>query len=139
MFVGKVKWLKGFEFDGWDGEGREIKFDASVKGGGEGKGYRPAELPIVALAACAGMNVIEILQKMRQEVLAFEVNAEARPIKDTPSGYDGIHIEYVITGKNIDRGKAEKAAKLSEEKYCTLGNVLSKATTITHEIKIIDE
>ena len=139
MFVGKVKWIKGFEFDGGDGSGREIKFDASVKGGGEGKGYRPAELPIVALAACTGMNVIEILLKMRQEVLNFEVNAEAKPINAAPSGYDGIHIEYVITGKNIDRGKAEKAVRLAEEKYCTLGNVLSKATTITHEIKIISE
>jgi putative redox protein len=44
-----------------------------------------------------------------------------------------------VRGRGLSREKVEKAVRLSEEKYCTVGRALSKATTITHTVAIIEE
>jgi putative redox protein len=130
--------VDGFRFDAWDSEERELPLDASVEGGGEGKGFRPAELPLVGLAGCTGMDTLEILQKMREPVTGLEVVVRSKKREGVPSGYDGIHIEYTLTGNGLSREKIERAVNLSEKKYCTVGQVLSKATKITHTIVIVE-
>ncbi|MCD4690379.1 OsmC family protein [bacterium] len=137
MLEAKVSWVTGFKFTGVDGTGREMKMDASVGSGGEGDGFRPAELPLMGLAGCTGMDTIEILQKMRQPVESFEVRvtAEKQP-KGTPPGYAGVRVEYIVRGKGLSREKVERAVKLSEEKYCTVSGAIARETSVTHEITI---
>ncbi|MBD3348817.1 MAG: hypothetical protein GF400_06435 [Candidatus Eisenbacteria bacterium] len=139
MLEAKARWINGYLFDAEDSSGRKMQMDASVEAGGAGDGFRPAELPIMGLAGCTGMDTIEILQKMRQEVTGFSVEVKTRKKKGYPAGYDGIHIRYEIRGKDLDAEKVERAVRLSEEKYCTVGQALSKATQITHDIEIIEE
>jgi putative redox protein len=131
-----AKWVSDFRFVGTDSDGRELKMDASVEGGGEGEGFRPAELPLMGLAGCTGIDTIEILQKMRQHVDSLELRVTAEKKKDGPAGYDGVKVEYVIRGKGLSPEKVEKAVRLSEEKYCTVGGALTQRTPITHEITI---
>jgi putative redox protein len=139
MLEVKATWKGGFKFDGVDSHGRPMKMDASVGAGGEGDGFRPAELPLMGLAGCTGIDTVEILQKMRQQVTGLDVRVTSEKREGTPPGYDGVHVEYVVRGKGLSLEKVERAVKLSEEKYCTVGAVLSKATEITHTIEIVDE
>lgn len=139
MLEVKATWVSGFRFDGVDSQGRQMKMDASVGGGGEGDGFRPAELPLMGLAGCTGIDTVEILQKMREQVTGLEIGVTAKKREGTPPGYDGIHVEYVVRGKGLSPEKVERAVKLSEEKYCTVGRVLAKATEITHTIRIVEE
>jgi putative redox protein len=139
MLEVKATWKGGFKFDGVDSQDRPMKMDASVGAGGEGDGFRPAELPLMGLAGCTGIDTVEILQKMREQVTGLEVRVTADKKKDTPPGYDGIHVVYVVRGKGLSPEKVERAVRLSEEKYCTVGAVLSKATEITHTIEIVEE
>ncbi len=139
MLEAKVRWVDGFRFDATDADGRELALDASVAGGGEGKGMSPALLPLMGLAGCTGIDTLEILQKMREPVAGLEVKVSSRKKEGIPSGYDGIEVEYVVTGKGISREKVEKAVRLSEEKYCTVSQVLAKASKITHTITIVEE
>ncbi|MFH1501465.1 MAG: OsmC family protein [Candidatus Eisenbacteria bacterium] len=139
MLEVKAKWMGGFRFDGEDSEGRAMKMDASKEGGGTGGGFRPAELPLMGLAGCTGIDTVEILKKMRQEVTAFSLTVSSKKKEGYPAGYDGIHVAYEVHGKGLDEEKVEKAVRLSEEKYCTVGQALSKATTITHTITIIED
>ena len=85
------------------------------------------------------MDVAEILERMRQPLSGLEVNVTSEKAKGRPSGYDGIAVEYVVHGKGLSREKVEEAVRLSEEKYCMVGVTLSKATTITHTITIIED
>ena len=135
----RAKWRGKFKFDGWDSSDREMPMDASVEGGGDGDGFRPAELPLMGLAGCTGIDTVEILQKMREDVTGFDVKVTAEKKKGPPPGYDGIHVEYTVRGRNLSQEKVERAVKLSEEKYCTVGGALSKAAEITHTIEIIEE
>ena len=139
MLEVKATWKGGFKFDGVDSNGRPMKMDASVGAGGEGDGFRPAELPLMGLAGCTGIDTVEILQKMREPVEGLDVTVTSEKKKGTPPGYDGIHIVYVVKGKGLSREKVERAVTLSEEKYCTVGRALRKATEITHEIRIVEE
>lgn len=139
MLKASARWQGGYRFDGWDGEDRHMTMDASVAAGGEGDGFRPAELPLMGLAGCTGMDTIEILVKMRQPVTGLEVTVTSKKKDGYPAGYDGIHIDYVLRGTGLSREHVERAVRLSEEKYCTVGQSLRKATTITHTITIIEE
>jgi putative redox protein len=139
MLEAKAVWKGRMRFDAEDSEGRPIALDASKAGGGEGAGFRPAELPLIGLAGCTGIDVVEILEKMRQAVTGFEVRVTSKKKEGYPAGYDGIHIEYTVRGKGLDRAKVEQAVKLSEEKYCTVGQALRAATTITHAITLVEE
>jgi len=131
-----AKWVNGWKFVGTDSSGREMKMDASVEGGGEGDGFRPAELPLMGLAGCTGIDTIEILQKMRLPVEGLELRVTADKRKDGTPGLVGVKVEYVVRGKGLSKEKVEKAVRLSEEKYCTVSGALSQATPVTHEITI---
>jgi putative redox protein len=139
MLKAKAEWVKGLEFDAWDGEGRAIKLDASVQGGGEGAGFRPAELPLIGLAGCTGIDTIEILKKMREQVTGLSITVTSNKRAGQPAGYDGIHVDYEVRGRGLSQEKVERAIELSQDKYCTVGQALSKATTITRTITIIED
>jgi len=56
MLKASATWSGGLRFDAEDGDGRRMTLDASVGAGGEGVGFRPAELPLIGLAGCTGMD-----------------------------------------------------------------------------------
>jgi putative redox protein len=135
-----AKWLGGMRFEGRDRDGHVLKMDASKEGGGDGDGFRPVELPLIGLLGCSGIDSIEILQKMREPVEGLELSVESkRAGEETTTGYDGIHVTYAFTGDGLDRRKVERAVRLSEEKYCTVGRALAACTMITHTITINGE
>jgi putative redox protein len=139
MLEAKATWRGGFRFDGEDSQGRPMKMDASVGAGGEGDGFRPAELPLMGLAGCTGMDTVEILLKMREPLSGFDVRVTAEKKRGIPPGYQSIRIQYVIRGRGLSSEKVERAVRLSEQKYCTVWNALSKAAEITHTIEIVEE
>mgnify|MGYP006280754611 CR=1 FL=1 len=139
-FRAKAKWVENFKFEAWDGQGRHLKMDASEAAGGDGDGFRPAELPLIGLIGCTGIDTIEILKKMRQPVEGLELTVESKRAECSPTtGYDGIHVTYAFTGEGLDSTKVKQAVRLSEEKYCTVGRALSACTLITHTITINGE
>jgi len=89
MLEVKVTWKRGFRFDGVDSQGRPMKMDASVGAGGEGDGFRPAELPLMGLAGCTGMDTVELA---RGQLQRFELPAgqkgelEIRPTRGVDFG-----------------------------------------------------
>jgi putative redox protein len=135
----KARWIGGYKFEGKDGEGHTLRMDWSKQVGGEGDGFRPAELPLWGLAGCEGSDVVAILQKMKEPIETLEVTVRATKKEGYPAGFESIEVEYVATGKGLSREKVEKAVKLSEEKYCTVGGSLRDPTPITHNIILKDE
>jgi len=130
-------WKKGLSFTGTGGTtGFSLPMGADPKVGGDNDGFRPAELVLVGLAGCTAMDVISILAKKRQQVTAFEVRAHGETAKDEPKRFTSFLVEYILTGKGIDRAAVERAVALSREKYCTVSNTLRPAGAIEHRITI---
>ena len=132
-------WKNGLSFTGSaTTSGFSLSMGADPKVGGDNDGFRPAELVLVGLAGCTGMDVISILTKQRQKVTAFEVKAHGDTASGEPKRFIGFHVEYVLTGKGLDRAMVERAVELSETKYCTVMNTLRPAGPIERTITIID-
>jgi putative redox protein len=134
----KVVWKGGLAFDGSSDTGFVVPLDGVAEAGGEDKGFRPLELMAVSLAGCTAMDVISILKKMKQEVTSFEVNVRAGRANEHPKVFTDITIEYMVTGKNIDRIAVEKAVNLSETRYCPSQAMLRKSVPIKSMITIIE-
>ncbi len=93
----------------------------------------------MGLAGCTGIDSVEILLKMREEVTGLDLTVTSNKKKGYPAGYDGILVVYEFRGKGLDPRKVERAVRLSEEKYCTVGRALSQATEVRHEIHITED
>lgn len=112
--------------------------DADEKVGGTDRGPRPKPLILAGLGGCTGMDVISILRKMRVEPEYFNVSVSAETTDEHPKYYNKIHLTYEFRGKDLPMDKLEKAVNLSQERYCGVSAMLTKAAELTHEIKILD-
>ena len=101
------------------GSGGELIVDGSPEIGGEGRGMRPMELLLSAIASCSAMDVVHILRKQQEPLTELEVHSEAERKDATPSPFTKVHLRFVAHG-GVDAHKLERAVKLSVEKYCSV-------------------
>ncbi len=135
----KVTWQKKMSFVGKAaGSGFTLPLDTVVEQGGDNAGFRPMELILLGLAACTAMDVISILEKKRQQVTGFEVQAHGERAETHPKVFTHIIVEYVVTGVNIDPAAVARSVDLSETKYCSAYGMLSKTVNIEHTITILE-
>ncbi len=139
MAKAKVTLIEGMQFVGTADSNHAVVMDAPASNGGGNTGSRPMELLLMAFGGCSGMDVISILRKKKQIVSKFETNVTGGMAEGYPHIYTALHIEYVVTGKNISEESVKRAIELSLEKYCSVGATLGKAAKITHSYKIIQE
>ncbi len=132
----KTAWMGKMKFDAVV-SGHHLMMDAVPEVGGENAGPRPKELMLASLSGCTGMDVISILNKMRQEVESFNITVEAELTEEHPKHYNKLHLIYEFKGNNLDLEKLKKAVDLSQDKYCGVSAVYKKAMELTYEIKII--
>ena len=132
----KVTWKNGLSFTATADSGYLLPLGGKKEVGGNEDGFLPMEMFAIGLAGCTGMDVISILQKMKQDVTTFEVKVHADRVNQHPKVFSDINIEYILTGNNLDPKAVEKAVQLSEEKYCPGQAILSKTANITHLITI---
>ena len=132
-----VTWNQQMSFTGHSNQGFEISMDAKPEAGGSGKGFLPMEMIANGLAGCTAMDVISILQKKRQPVDRFEVKIHADRLETHPKVFSHILIEYIVSGKEVEREAVERAVKLSEESYCPAISMLKKVCPIDHKITLL--
>ena len=137
----KVEWRQeGYQFEAENTVGGKIRMDGDgVLQGIEG-GIAPFELLLAGVGACSAVDVLMILQKQRQTIKSLVVQVQPEKIKNEIgySEYKSIHMHYTLVGA-IDQAKAEKALKLSVEKYCSVSKALEKASKISYSVEIKDE
>jgi len=139
MGKAKVTLVDDMQFVSTSDSGHAVVMDAHTSVGGNNTGSRPMELLLMAFGGCSGMDVISILRKKKQNVSKLEINVEGEMATDYPKIYTSLHIEYVVTGKDISEDAVKRAIDLSLGKYCSVGATLGKAAKITHSYKIIQE
>lgn len=134
----KAMWREGMCFDAETGSGHHLLLDAAEQNGGEDKGPRPMEMLLVALATCAGMDILSILRKKRQQIIAYELFVHGERTEEHPRVFVEITVEHVFTGCAIQTQAVERAIALTEEKYCGASAMLGKAAKVTHAFRILE-
>lgn len=131
----KVTWKSKMAFDSISSSGHVIKVDTSEKAGGENSGPSPKELVLQGLVGCTAMDVISILQKMRQDVKSLIVTAQTELTDDHPKVFKEIKLNYIVTG-NIEKDKLIRAIELSQNQYCGVSAMLRKNSEIKWDFTI---
>lgn len=127
---------QAFHMEAKNEDGNTIHMDGSPDIGGEGKGMRPMQLLLTAVGGCSSIDVILILKKQKQEIESFEVEVEGEKEKvEDHSVFKNIVLHFKIKGK-VDPEKAERAVKLSMEKYCSVSKALEKTSHITYKVSV---
>jgi len=129
--VVRVKWIDGMRFVATDSTGHSIVMDASKQVGGEGSGFSPLQLLLAALGGCTGIDIVDIMRKQRQTVDDLEIIVSGERVKEPPRIYNKIHVEYRVKGKDIKEKAVQRAIRLSEEKYCSVGAMLRAKAEVT--------
>ena len=130
-----VRWKEGMAFEA-EVNTHKIMMDLNEEDGGQDLGSRPKAMVLGALGGCTGMDVVAILKKMKVEVKGFRMEIEAEVSEEHPKVYTKIHIKYIFTGNDLPFEKLEKAASLSEERYCSVAAMLKKGTDVTFSVHV---
>jgi len=102
----------------------------------EETGPRPMQLLLIGLCGCTGMDVISIMKKKRQAFSGLRVEATAERAEEHPKVYTKIHLEFVVTGKDVDAQAVERSIELSQTKYCPASAMLGEVAEITTSFRI---
>ena len=123
-------WIKAHEFEA-EHEGNKIQMDGSTE-----NGHGPKALLLSALAGCSGIDVVDILTKMRMEFSDLTIEVEADQTEEHPKVFKDIHIIYKMRTAPENEDKIRKAIDLSLEKYCGVSAMLRKNSRIDYSIVI---
>jgi len=125
-----------FNIEATNEDGNTLLMDGSAEIGGHGKGMRPMQLLLAAVGGCSAIDVILILKKQKQVIDSFEieVDGEREKIEDY-SLFRDIVLHFKIKGQ-VDYDKAERAIKLSMDKYCSVSKTLEPTAKITYKLTI---
>lgn len=102
----------------------------------EETGPQPMQLVLVGLCGCTGMDVISILKKKRQPFTGLKVKATAERADEHPKIYTTIHLEFVVSGEDVDPEAVERSIELSQTKYCPASAMLGEVADITTSYRI---
>lgn len=113
-------------------EGNKISVDGDKK-----RGHGPKALLLSGLAGCSGIDVVDILEKMRVQFSDFSMVVESEQTEENPKIFKWILITYKIKTAEENQDKVKKAIDLSLEKYCGVSAMLSKNSPINYKLEIL--
>ena len=127
-----TKWLGHHLFE-CDHDGNKIKIDGEKE-----RGHGPKALLLSGLAGCSGIDVVDILEKMRVEFSEFTIEVETEQTDEHPKVFKDIHITFRMKTDPANEEKIRKAIELSLEKYCGVSAMLRKNSDIQYKLEILN-
>lgn len=104
--------------------------------GNDGNVVGPMDSVLMAIAGCSSIDVVMILQKMKQDLQDIEVEVTGQRAESAPKVYTKINAHYKLYGEIKDK-KAKQAVESSIEKYCSVAKMIEKTAEITWSFEII--
>jgi len=115
-----LAWEGDMRFRARTEDGHDLAFDGTRE-----MGASPTEGLLASLAACMAIDVVDILEKGRQDVDRCDVEISGERRKDPPRRFTSIHMEFRLSGKKLSRSRVERAIDLSRTTYCSVWHTLA--------------
>jgi len=110
--------------------------DGSPDIGGVNGGIRPMEMILAAVATCSAFEIVNILKKQRQPLENLSINVSGvREKKENSKPFSQIDVDFRVKGA-VDLKKAERAADLAINKYCSAKASLDPSIKVNYTINI---
>lgn len=120
---------KGSHFKATNEEGHSLELS------GDDNAVGPMQSVLMAAAGCSTIDIVMILEKMRQPLEDIKVEVKGTRRDEVPRTFTDIHLHYILKGDLKDK-KVEQAINSSLEKYCSVSLMLEKAANITSSYEI---
>jgi putative redox protein len=105
---------------------------------GRKTGPGPKSLLLSGLSGCTGIDVVDLLKKMRVEFSDFSIEAAAEQTEDHPKVFKDIFVTYTIKTDPSNEDKVRKAIELSLDKYCGVSAMLKKNSMIHYKLQLLE-
>jgi putative redox protein len=130
-----LKWVAGRLMVGVDSGGRPVVISGWDEKEPPWRGLKASDLLLLAAAACASYDLVEILTKQREPLEGLEATCTGEQQPDPPNAFTGMHIHFTIKGQ-IAPHKVERAIDLSLNKYCSVVSTLRAGVRITTDYEL---
>ena len=135
MGTSTVRWSGGQTYIGTDSTHHSVVLSTP----GDGVGMKPSDLLLVAIGACASVDVVNILAKKKQHLSALEVQVSGEQDTDAPWTFRKIHSHFILRGCDLTKKEVEHALHLAEEKYCSVAATVRPTAETTFDYVILAE
>lgn len=98
----------------------------------------PVEYLLMAVGGCTASDVISILQKKRQDVIAYKVEVTGERRDEHPRLFTKFHIHHIVYGNDVSERSVASAIELSDTKYCSVAATVRPTAEITTSFEIIE-
>jgi len=132
----RITWLEDMTYVAESPSGHALVIDGPPELGGHNLGPRPMELLLMGMGGCTAIDVVNILQKARQDLRGCELQIDAERADNDPKVFTTIRVHFILTGNNLSAKHVERAIHLSAEKYCSASIMLGKTAQISHTFEI---
>lgn len=125
------------------GSGHVLVMDGAVdearpEQGGRNQAPRPMETVLAGAGGCSAYDVVLILKRGRHDVRGCTVKLTAERAATDPKVFTGIHMHFVISGRNLPAEAVQRAVALSHEKYCSASAMLAKTAAMTTSVEVLE-
>lgn len=127
----KLNWNGELQFTGRNAKGFETVMDGKIQAASS-----PMEILLESLGGCTAIDVVLILQKMRESLTGFEVSLDGERNETEPKYYRAVRVRFDLWGDNLSRDKVGRAIDLSFAKYCSVFHSLRADLKATAEFRV---
>ena len=125
-----LKWNGELKFTGRNAKGFTTDFDGNTE-----ISASPMEGLLESVGSCSAIDVVLILQKMREPLAALEVKMEGDRQATEPRYYHTIRARFDLWG-GLSAEKVERAINLSFSKYCSVFHSLRSDLKLFAEYRL---
>lgn len=115
--------IDDYEFRSVNEEGNELNID--MYSPDKKKHMSPTQLILSALAACASVDLVQMLKKRRKTVTSLDVETDGTRRDEHPRGFTHIVLTFTLVSPDVNEAEFEKMAHLAATKYCSVAGTLS--------------
>ena len=127
----EVRWVGGLAFEAGRPDGPKIRIDGDAQ-----SAPSPFDGLLAAIATCAAVDVVTILEKQRTPVKALDIRVAADRVESTPRRLAKAVLHFRITAPGTTIEKATRAVGLSVTKYCSVRSSLIADASVTWTVEL---
>jgi putative redox protein len=132
-----TNWVSHLAFDVTADTGQTLRLDTTVENGSLGSGMNPKKMILGALCGCSGIDVVEILNKMKVPFTSLSIEASAEQTDTVPKVFSVIHMTYKADVSEAHLDQLKRAVSLSQEKYCGVSAMIAKTCPIHYTVELV--
>lgn len=127
----EVQWVGGASFEAGRKDGPRIHIDGNAQ-----TAPSPFDVLLAAIATCASVDVVTILEKQRTPVKALGVRVEANRVDSIPRRLASANLRFSIAAPGTTLEKATRAVELSVTRYCSVRSSLIADASVSWTVEL---